>query len=234
MVSVAFPAAWRAISLEPATWAIQTLVNSGTLSARRLGLLALGLGGCASGSSAEAPAPSPAAVRWIADRDPDESVARDADPERALEAPLEAGAPCLDELPPGAVARLSCDGAAILVAGAVVFHPMRRVAPPEERSNLAAVAEVMRDHSEILLVQIEVFTGDDPGREPDSVRRAFRHTQQRADALFRQLWLRERISAERLEPVGRGYGIGSPEGFTARFRVVQRRTDVDPAAQSQP
>lgn len=134
---------------------------------------------------------------------------------------VDAGAPCSDAFEPGQLARLSCDGGRILVARAIVVHPRRSLPPPKVREVLAAVAELMRAHPELLMLRVEVF-GSGPAKDAEAERRALADTQARADAVFRYLWRREKISAERLEPVGRG-NVASPTGNAVVLRVVQRR-----------
>ncbi len=135
----------------------------------------------------------------------------------------------MDSLAPAALAQLSCDGSQIVYAGSVVFHPARRLPAAPERAVLEAIGALLRENQEILLVQIQVIGGTHPGSNPESVRTAFRHTQQRADAIFRFLWRNQGVSAERLEPVGRGHDLGVPKAdFKVRFRVVQRRDDAPP------
>jgi hypothetical protein len=119
---------------------------------------------------------------------------------------------------------LSCDGAAIELRHEVAFNPMHRVPKEPGRSTLHAVGQLMREHPEVLLIRIEVSThgaSTDHGKQ----RQAVASTQRRADAIFRQLWHREQVSAERMEALGIGLSSAAAKDrrFTTRIRITQRR-----------
>ncbi len=139
--------------------------------------------------------------------------------------PQDAGPVCNDALSPGDLARLSCDGSRILVRGPIVAHPRRSQPAEPTRKVLTAVAEIMRQHPELLMLRVEVFSSK-PAADAAAERRALSDTQARADAVFRYLWRRQKISAERLEPVGRGSVpryAGAKERWPTLLRIVQRR-----------
>jgi hypothetical protein len=139
--------------------------------------------------------------------------------------PQDAGPACSDELASGELARLSCDGSRILVRGAIVAHPRRSLPSKATRKVLSVVAKIMRAHPELLMLRVEVFSSQ-PATSAPAERRAIFDTQARADAMFRYLWRREKISAERLEPVGRGAVapyVGAAERWPTLLRIVQRR-----------
>jgi outer membrane protein OmpA-like peptidoglycan-associated protein len=96
---------------------------------------------------------------------------------------------------------------------------------------LDAVAALMRERQDILLVRIEAYAARDPGDSPTARRRELDETQRRADAVLAYLWRKRGISAERLEAVGHGSDrrIDGAARYLVVFRVVQRSETV-PAA----
>lgn len=122
------------------------------------------------------------------------------------------------------LAMFSCDSAAIELRHEVAFNPMQRVPKEPARSVLHEVGQLMREHPEVLLIRIEVSTHG-ASNDPDKQRQAAASTQRRADAIFRQLWRREKVSAERMEALGVGFSgeAAADRRFTTRIRVVQRR-----------
>ncbi|MFO0572301.1 MAG: hypothetical protein U0263_42165 [Polyangiaceae bacterium] len=131
--------------------------------------------------------------------------------------------PCHDEL--GAeLAKLSCDGERILLAGRIEVNPARPAPAEPSRRLLAAAVQLLRSHPEILLVRIEVGVGRDVGKSVEKRRAELAEAQRRADALFAHLWRHEGISAERLEAVAYPYSPERQDGtrFPVALRVVQR------------
>ncbi|MEZ4225981.1 MAG: OmpA family protein [Polyangiaceae bacterium] len=120
---------------------------------------------------------------------------------------------------------MSCDGSEIALAREVAFQPLLHVPKPAEREVLKAVAALMRERPDILLIRIEVATRDDPRGDPERIRAAVESTQRRADAVLRYLWRSEKVSAERMEALGLGHGDRANPGqrFTTRLRIVTRR-----------
>ena len=138
---------------------------------------------------------------------------------------LDAAPECSDVLSGDDLARLSCDASRILLRHEVAFNPAYRVPKEPARSVIRAVGKIMRDDPSILLIRIEVATHHNPGRSAARARGAVVSTQRRADAVFRQLWRREGVSAERMEALGVGYSASAAASrrFTTRVVVVQRR-----------
>lgn len=131
-----------------------------------------------------------------------------------------AQASCLDALD-GARAKLSCDGQRVLVAQNLAFHPSRPAPAEPEKSVLAAVAQVMREHPEILLLRIEVYTANDP-RSVEEKRSELEQAQLRASGLFNWLWRHEKLDAERLEGTGYAYDARISSTDASRWPVVLR------------
>jgi hypothetical protein len=127
---------------------------------------------------------------------------------------------CRDDLGT-ARAKLSCDARRILVAQNLAFHPSRPAPAEPEKSVLAAVASVMREHPEILLLRIEVYTANDP-RGVEEKRSELERAQQRASALFNWLWRHEKLDAERLEGTGYAYDARISSTDASRWPVVLR------------
>ncbi len=140
--------------------------------------------------------------------------------------PAAAAAPCSDALPSGVLARLSCAGDRILLASPVELHPRREVPLEPTRSVLSAVGALMREHREVQLIRIEGYSNAEVGADPRRARVEVEQSQRRADAVLRYLWLREKVSAERMEAVGygaTGRTAGAPERWPIVLVVVQRR-----------
>jgi hypothetical protein len=132
-------------------------------------------------------------------------------------------AECRDQ-PMAELAAVSCDGERILTK-----HPIRvswneRAAGDPTPKVIAAVAELMRRHPEILMVQIVVTSMSGPARDPTAARFELLEARARADTLLRELWRRHGISAERLEATGRTgtrAGRGEPRWVTSLV-ITQR------------
>ncbi len=137
----------------------------------------------------------------------------------------DAASECRDVWSGDDLARLSCDASQVRLRHEVAFNPAYRVPKEPARSVIRAVGQIMRDDPSILLIRIEVATHHDPGKSTERARAAIVSTQRRADAVFRQLWRREGVSAERMEALGVGYSSGAAKDrrFTTRVVIVQRR-----------
>ncbi len=156
------------------------------------------------------------------DRDGEPRSAGDAGADSvAVDAALE----CSDVLSGDDLARLSCDSSRIHLRHEVAFNPAYRVPKEPARSVIGAVGKIMRDDPSILLIRIEVATHHNPKKSAARARAVVFSTQRRADAVFRQLWRREGVSAERMEALGLGYraSAATDRRFTTRVVVVQRR-----------
>jgi hypothetical protein len=166
-------------------------------------------------------APAPAAPAIHASEESRHSANADAGPTQSESGPV--AEPC-DRQWRQRLAMFSCDGAAIELRHEVAFNPMHRVPKEPGRSVLHAVGQLMREHPEVLLIRIEVSTRG-ASDDPDKQRQAAASTQRRADAIFRQLWRREKVSAERMEALGVGFssGAAADRRFTTRIRVAQWR-----------
>ena len=119
-------------------------------------------------------------------------------------------------------AAVRCDPDRIVPAGPLLFHPARPAPPPTQRATLDAVADVMHRRQDILLLRIEV-SSHRPAPNAAAQRRAMQQAQRRADALFRYLWRRRRVSAERMEALGlsapaRG---GNDADYSTALRILQ-------------
>ncbi len=137
-----------------------------------------------------------------------------APPRRASPSPVTVAAPpaAARPCPPlAALARLSCDGQHIELAGPLDFHPRASPPPPAARATLAAVAQVLREHPEVLLLRVDV-------RAP-AARGGAVAAQARADAIFRWLWRRGGVDPERLHPLGRTAPAGAAH-LEVRLEVV--------------
>lgn len=133
---------------------------------------------------------------------------------------------CRDALE-GQLARLSCDGTRVLVAGPVVVPPRLPVPPRATRRLLDAVAALMRAHPELQLLRVEAYSSHDSGRHAGAVRREMEASQARADAVFRYLWKEKGISPERLDAVGYGFRPafrGAAQRWPIVLHVAQRRS----------
>ena len=147
-------------------------------------------------------------------------------PPRSAAARLERppGEPCSDA-PEGRIAYVGCDGDRVFVTRPLAFHPKRRAPPPPVSEALHSVAGLLGERQDILLLRIEVYSSADVGNDPRRARSEIDATQRRADALFRHLWRREGVWAERLEGVGYGAAarfVGSSVRWPVVLRIVQR------------
>lgn len=117
---------------------------------------------------------------------------------------------------------MRCDPDRIVPGGPLLFHPDRPTPPPAQRATLDAVADLMHRRQDILLLRIEV-TSLSPAPDAARRRRSMQQAQRRADALFRYLWRRRRVSAERMEALGlSASNPGGPEGdYSTLLRILQ-------------
>ena len=153
---------------------------------------------CAPASSTPEPA-APPDLRFVGAELEGEAPSADTHGSLAPEALAE----CRDE-PEHELAAISCDGQQIVVKFPIhAYSNERRMGDPTSKV-LAAVAELLRRHPEILLVRIEVHSALRPPRDPTARRQLLLETRARADVVLRELWRRHGISAERLEAVGHG------------------------------
>ena len=123
------------------------------------------------------------------------------------------------------LAQLSCDETTILVGRPLTVHPDAGALPEAARQTLDSVARLLEERQDLLLVRIEVYSARDPGPSPASVRREITESQRRADRIFRDLWKRGRVWAERLEAVGYGFRrqyARAPVRYPIVLRVIQR------------
>jgi hypothetical protein len=158
----------------------------------------------------EAPTPE-----WVDAALPEKSTARDSLDSDAGASPTG----CLRWQ--GERAFLDCDQ--LVLREPLVVQPGYRVPREPARSQLAEVATLMRQHPEILLLRIDATTLVKVGAGPETEAWARRTAERHATAVFSQLWRREGISAERLEPVGH-VAVGDPRGAVQiRLRVMQWR-----------
>lgn len=142
---------------------------------------------------------------------------------------------------PGRGTRVACDATRILVDVPLAFHPKRALPPEPALTALRAVGALMRQRTDIQMLRIEAYSGKAVGNSTAARRRALKNAQARADAVFRYLWLKQRVSAERQEPVG--YAAQTPdalgnERWPIVLRIVQRRNgpseDLDSRVDSTP
>ena len=109
---------------------------------------------------------------------------------------------------PNELAAISCDGQQIVVKFPIKVYPNERKPGDQTPKVIAAVADLLRRHPEILLVRIEVRSARRASTDP-AVRRAEQlEARARADIVLKELWRRHGVSAERLEAVG--YGASGP------------------------
>jgi hypothetical protein len=130
---------------------------------------------------------------------------------------------CRDQ-PQAALAVVSCDGQRILTKFPIHVLWNERGAGDPTPKLIAAVAELLRQEPEILMVQIVVTSMSGPARDQASARSELLEARARADTLLRELWRRHGISAERLEAVGRTgarAGKGAPRWETSLV-ITQR------------
>jgi hypothetical protein len=133
-------------------------------------------------------------------------------------APAQTSAPCSDQ-PPSELAAVSCDGQQIVVKFPIRVYPKERKVNDPTPKVIAAIAELLRQEREILLVRIEVRLARRPTADPTSRRFEQLETRARADVVLRELWRRHGISAERLEAVGHG-ATGPIAGVPKNTSVV--------------
>jgi hypothetical protein len=147
-----------------------------------------------------APEPEPASdLRFV-------DAVLEGGPPAASGAHIESVAPtpapeCHDQ-PLAELARVSCDGQRILTKFPIHALWNERVANDPTPKVLAAVAELLRQHAEILMVQIVATSSGAAPRDPAAARFELLEARARADAVLKELWRRHGISAERLEAVG--------------------------------
>ncbi len=137
-----------------------------------------------------------------------------APPRRAAPSPVTAAAPpaAAPPCPPlAALARLSCDGQRIELAGPLDFHPRASPPPPAARATLTAIAQVLREHPEVLLLRVDV--------QAPAARGGAVAAQARADAIFHWLWRRGGVDPERLHPLGRTAPTGA-QHLEVRLEVM--------------
>jgi hypothetical protein len=159
----------------------------------------------------------------------------------AASPPPSAGAPAPREMsdfgPPPRCCPSAGDGAAIVRCdpdrivpeGPLLFHPDRPRPPAPQRATLDAVAGLMHRRQDILLLRVEV-SSHRPASNAAQQRRAMQQAQRRADAVFRYLWRRRRVSAERMESVG--LSAPAPGGNAAGYSTVLRIIQWAPSARS--
>jgi hypothetical protein len=203
--------------MEPAFLRVSTFVQRALLIA-----LGCALVGCERPQRA---AQGPVANLDFASQASAPTPARDAGPASlAAEAGAAACEPPTEEL-----AWLDCAGEWIELAHPVAFHPRRSIPPEPARSVLDAVAALLSQRRDVLLVRIEARGSRAAGNSAPALRRELDETQGRADAVLAYLWRRGGISAERLEAVGYGFDprlAGAKERWNVAFRVVQRAEKV--------
>ncbi len=144
--------------------------------------------------------------------------------EQRVDAAAREAAACRDVLG-GHLARVSCDRTRILLGGRIIAPPKRPAPPRATRRLLDAVAGLLRAHPGLQLLRIEAYSSHDPGGEKLHVRHEIEQSQARADAVFRYLWQKDRISPERLDPVGYGFRPAfrsAGQRWPIVLRVVQR------------
>jgi hypothetical protein len=100
---------------------------------------------------------------------------------------------------PSDTASVSCDGESILLpSGLALGDPL----PAGTQRILSSVAQLITRHQELLLVRIEVQATRPPPSQVAARARQLQRAQDLANAVFRFLYRRRGVSAERLEPVG--------------------------------
>ena len=164
-----------------------------------LGTLALHFSTSACAPATESPEPAvPTDLRFVGRKL--EREAPGVQPEQ--EAPPDARSECKEQLTE--LAGISCDGERIVVKFPIRVYPNERKPGDPTPKVIAAVAELLRRHPEILLVRIEVRSARRPSTDPAARRIERLEAQARADVVLKELWRRHGISAERLEAVGHG------------------------------
>jgi hypothetical protein len=165
-----------------------------------LGTLALHFSTLACAPATESPEPStPNDLHFVAGELEPEAPGPH-DEEAAQE---QSASECREELP-SELAALSCDGQHIIVKFPIRVYPNERKAGDPTPKVIAAVAELLRRHPEILLLRIEVRSSRRRSTDPAARRFEQLEARARADAVLKELWRRHGISAERLEAVGYG------------------------------
>jgi hypothetical protein len=165
-----------------------------------LGTLALHFSTLACAPAPEPPEPgAPPDLRFVGGELEREAPRADAD----AAASAQASPQCSDQ-PPSELASISCDGQQIVVKFPIRVYPKERKVNDPTPKVIAAIAELMQRHGEILLVRIEVRLARRPSTDPTSRRFEQLETRARADVVLKELWRRHGISAERLEAVGHG------------------------------
>lgn len=165
---------------------------------RKTVVLAISTLACTPGGSSPGPEPAPD-LRFV-DAVLDGGTAASA--LRPATAAPEASIECRDQ-PQAELAIVSCDGQRILTKFPIHALGNERSTGDPTPSVLAAIAELLRQHTEILMVQIVVSSMSDPPRDPAAARFELLEARGRADTVLKQLWRRHGISAERLEAVGK-------------------------------
>ena len=127
---------------------------------------------------------------------------------------------CQDTLDDG-LARLNCEGDRILLAHPLELRPDHVQPTGNTRRVLDAVAALLDERSDILLVRIEAYSSEPPSPDRSARRHQILESQRHADAVFHYLWKKRGISAERMEPVGYGWKPRLDERRT-RWPVVIR------------
>jgi hypothetical protein len=138
--------------------------------------------------------------------------------QREQEAPPDTRSECRDQ-PMTELAGISCDGEHIVVKFPIRVYPNERKPGDLTPKVIAAVAELLRQHPEILLVRVEVRSARRPSTDPAARRFERLEAQARADVVLKELWRRHGISAERLEAVGHGPS-GRIPGVPSNTNVV--------------
>jgi hypothetical protein len=180
-----------------------------------LGTLALHFSTLTCAPASEPPEPStPADLRFVAGE-----LEREAP--RSRNEPIARGRAATEcrEEPLTELAGISCDGQQIVLKFPIRVYPNERKPGDPTPKVIAAVAELLRRHPEILLVRIEVRNARRSSTDPAARRFEQLETRARADVVLKELWRRHGISAERLEAVGYG-AIGRIPGVPNNASVV--------------
>ena len=187
---------------------------------RKTVVLAISALACTPAGSPGAPAPAP--DLGFVDAELEASApGPSARPETVPAAPLRE---CRDQ-PQTELAVVSCDGQRILTKFPIRVLRNERGAGDPTPKVLAAVAELLREHPEILMVQIVVTSLSAPARDPAAARFELLEARSRADTVLKELWRRHGISAERLEAVGKSGGRRATKNdprWVVSFVITQR------------
>ena len=121
---------------------------------------------------------------------------------------------------------IRCDPDRVIPPGLLLYHPDRATPPRPQRAALDAVADLMHQQQEILLLRIEVRCHA-PAPDATGRRRAMRRAQRRADAVLSYLWRRRGVSAERMEAVGLSAGATDETNrdWSLDLRILQWAPD---------